>query len=650
MNLNDNGSSSSASRIFVPVSLSIIPKRESQTWTMIATTASGLRMYFSTTGNTPGAYNASISGNQQRASKLVLCHVKAPPDLRKANNNSQQRNSFQNSSEYLESQNSWHCADASLFAAYSQDANGGGSDFLIGALSDFSAHPDVLATNVNNRNQAQSIQGKRAAHSTEVVHTLNQPNVTLPGGRVWEIVGEFDSSASCPSKYSRAQKDSAPKALPAPFVAAPIHSENSGFGISSILRGEYNSPAPKRQKTAKSYTVRGQVSQKDILPLPTFSTRVTPKRILVLTTGSLHIFTYRNVWDILYQTILSSSSNKLKEWVAAYGGVETVCMIVHVASVYNELYAGILNKCVDLIIEYGCVHPKPMLNDSTALHTTGVSTVGQNSSYQLAWPSQDNGYTPSILQNAFHLNAARILRSVWQTPAVVCENKKEVTIISEEICNQAQRQIAGMIKIMKRGLSDVVQTDPFDKFTSTEIPNNDMDVDDKSDWITRRQTPIQHRPQVQLNGNQNHINGSRACHINSSKQKQMEREILHSLYRLLTRTNHLLSLLRILRYSSKQDINLQWGQLHNISIADLVCNPAAQERIDLLLDAFLMSDETNQAVLEQLQRQCYLYYSQGTRYVAVGYSSDNDLSAAKWFRLAARYWKRYDISLICMKY
>ena len=54
---------------------------------------------------------------------------------------------------------------------------------------------------------------------------------------------------------------------------------------------------------------------------------------------------------------------------------------------------------------------------------------------------------------------------------------------------------------------------------------------------------------------------------------------------------------------------------------------------------FLESDESNQSLLTQLEQHCYLYYSKGVRYLAMGYATDGS-AATKWFRLAARYWQR----------
>lgn len=70
--------------------------------------------------------------------------------------------------------------NASLFATYDQD----GDDILIAALSDFSAHQRASSININNRTQVQPMNRKRAAKSIEVVNTLNQPYVNLPGIRV----------------------------------------------------------------------------------------------------------------------------------------------------------------------------------------------------------------------------------------------------------------------------------------------------------------------------------------------------------------------------------------------------------------------------------------------------------------------------------
>lgn len=625
---------------FLPVSLSIIPGRESRTWTMMATSASGIRMYFTSLSNTISTYGGIKTGQHLRAIKLVLCYVKAPPELSKAKA-AGQLSSLQLSNEQLRSQQSWHCSDISIFATAGGSNNVDEGDMLIGALSDYAITQNNNASTLGQTRMPEGDQTytNRGAHSTELVCSVNEPSPTLPGGKVWKIVGEFDSKASYPEYYSRSKNESSsiPKALPAPFVPKQESNISSGFGISSILRGDYMSPVAKRRKVPGSTSSHDVTTVTHVTPLPIFATRTAPKRILVLTTGTLHIFNYKSIFDSLYQRILSSSSDSLKDWIDAYGSIETVCMMLHLASTFSE-QSGFLNRCIDAIVKHGLV-PSSSPFDAKADSRPMTHTAGSQSMH-LSVPSQATLYNPTVLQNALYLNTARILRSVWQTPAVICHSDNDFTLVSDKLCDMTQTLISGIIKVMKKGLTEVVQSDPFSETSSGTLSNGgiskmDTDDDNKEDWITSRQTPVQRRPSLYQHGG----NGNGSNHINSSKQKQLERESVHSLYRLLTRAHQLFSLLRILRFSNDKQNRIKWGQLHSICIADLVCNPGAQERIDLLLDGFLESDESNQSLLTQLEQQCYLYYSKGVRYLAMGYATDGS-AATKWFRLAARYWQR----------
>ena len=642
LNLDDtiNGRSRST---FLPVSINIIPERESRTWTMIATSASGIRMYFTSVNNSVSSYGGVNHGPNSRATKLMLCYVKAPPCLSRTKQVGQNI-SFQQKTDHMRSQKSWHCGDVSLFATSTETNGKDEGDTLICALSDYASIPKKASENLDQAKTSLSSVPKKGAHSTELVYPLSDPSLTLPGGKVWEIVGEFDNNSLNPAYYSRSLSEqtsysSGPKSLPAPFIPTQESVKSSGFGISSIIRGDYLSPVAKRRKVYNSNLSRVISPIPDVTPLPALATRVTPKRILVLTSGTLHIYTYKSVWDSLYEHILTSSTDSLKQWIYAYGELEAVCMMLHLGSTHSE--EGVfINRCIEAIVKYGFVPSTPISDPVASSNPTSHSVM-----HSMSVSMQGMASNPSVLQSALYQNAARIIRPIWQTPAIICCNIDQLTVVSDYLCDNAQSQISGLIKIMRKGLAEVVETDPFTSGTSHDMLPHEgtisMDTDEevREDWITSRQTPVQRRTQIYHKGGTPSMIGNNQSHFNPSKQKQMERENLHGLYRLLTRTNHLLSLLRILRYSNSSKSQISWGQLHNISIADLVCNPVAQERVDLLLDGFLESDDSNQTLLNQLQQQCYLYYSEGVRFLAMGYACEGSASA-KLFRLAARYWKR----------
>lgn len=648
-----NNRGSYGSRIFSPVSLSIIPKRESNSWTLVATSSSGVRMYFTTLNHT-NSYGGT-SHTQHRPVRLALCHVRAPPSLDKLERTDvPNRNSL--TLHNIRPQRTWTSGDITVFASTQMSDNRGGNDVLVGAITDYSAHPDAIsAADLTNRQQPLSVKlhGKKGSHSTEYIHKMNGASSVLSGGLVWSIAGEFDPSLESMFYYSRALNDSSTKPLPPPYIFPKDDASSRSSTISSILRGEIPTP-PRPTKRQKMYssTMKSSLlsSSAKINPLPHLSTYAAPKRILVLTTGSLHVFYVKDTFDVLHQNILSSTS-VMEEWVKAYGNLETVCMLISLATNDVDQYGSRFDRCVDAIMKYGCI-PSVATTHSNVANSAiqGVNNVptvsgGTALSVNLNTDNQCHTYIPTILHNALYLNAMRFLRPIWHAPAVICKGNLSVNIISEEICNTTLRKISGLMHFLKKSMTEVVDTNPFAVDYSSRDSNSDGNVNtmnadgDVSEWLIHR-GPVQRRTNFQ----QNSMMGKTENRIgDSSYQKQMEREKVHSLFRLLKRTQHLLTFLRILRQSNIPDSSISWGLLHNISVADLVCHPNSQERIDLLLDAFLVSEQSTLSVLEMLQKHCYLYYSRGVRYLAMGYACNGKNMAGRWFRQAARYWKRYDI-------
>jgi hypothetical protein len=120
----------------------------------------------------------------------------------------------------------------------------------------------------------------------------------------------------------------------------------------------------------------------------------------------------------------------------------------------------------------------------------------------------------------------------------------------------------------------------------------------------------------------------------------LEKQSLHNLYRLLSRTTQLLSLWKTLYdYSSSSNLSsgnasananaVEWGLLHQLTVHQLVCAPEAADRMTALLQSLLLSSSSNSSsragggfedarpsssslqlqLAQQLSQQCYLWFS-----------------------------------------
>jgi len=117
----------------------------------------------------------------------------------------------------------------------------------------------------------------------------------------------------------------------------------------------------------------------------------------------------------------------------------------------------------------------------------------------------------------------------------------------------------------------------------------------------------------------------------------LEERSLHSLYRLLSRSVQLLSLLSLLKRAQLMpDLpEVEWGLLHGVTVAQLVQTSEGQDRIETLLNALVSSNKSlstaqvkpaNDAdeLVNLFATQCYLYYSPGSRLAYLGFRDANE--------------------------
>jgi nuclear pore complex protein Nup155 len=183
--------------ILTPVSIEVVPSKESTRITLVAITAGGIRYYLSSlTPNTLGAGPSSPPFGAQRYrspfrphSKLTLCHVRAPPSMAE-NATVSTSHSPTVSKDYR--------VDASCyrmgvyFIAFQQtgDKANKAGDVLVAASADSiqrisqqsKMEKCIIATDVAPGGICEAVSFPMSMGGSK-----DHANTTLPGGRVWDI-------------------------------------------------------------------------------------------------------------------------------------------------------------------------------------------------------------------------------------------------------------------------------------------------------------------------------------------------------------------------------------------------------------------------------------------------------------------------------
>lgn len=229
----------------------------------------------------------------------------------------------------------------------------------------------------------------------------------------------------------------------------------------------------------------------------------------------------------------------------------------------------------------------------------------QQSSKEESWIP--NGYTfeKSALCEGLYLTVARLLRPIWYKPAVVVTEGK----------------------IVKRGSTSIT--------TPTKV---ELLLDD--DVLQEINQPLKELEQVitsvfkKATENIPMKGGSGSAVLTTAEAEDLairiEERNIHSIYRLLSRTTHLLSLLSCLRRAhAMPDLpEVEWGLLHGIMVSQLVEKSHGQDRIEKLLNKLVTSgSDQNSAIASadanhlanMLSQQCYHYFSPGNRYSYLGF-------------------------------
>lgn len=282
---------------------------------------------------------------------------------------------------------------------------------------------------------------------------------------------------------------------------------------------------------------------------------------------------------------------------------------------------------------------------------------------------QGYDFKPSHLSEGVCLLAARLLRPIWCKPAVVVTEGQTVKmsgslqktlqakvelLLDEKTLDEVRTPIFKLKKLMEKLFHRAVAEVP-----GVRKDSNRMDIDETNVFTGG----MLFQGAMRLQGSSQGVLSREEA---VATARLIEELNLHSLYRLISRTVQLLDLLSLMKRAQyMSDLpEVEWGLLHGLTVAQLVMNAGGQERTETLLNSLVSKtkviDGANVApsadadtLANQLETQCYLFFSPGSRFSYLGFRSANEAlscmkssgrrrnlskKAVEHFKMAAKCW------------
>ena len=415
---------------------------------------------------------------------------------------------------------------------------------------------------------------------------------------------------------------------------------SQGFSLSAADSKSSGSSTSTRSARLSPWQLRPDAVPLNPLALQHLERPMT--MFMALNAGGLHSFQCPSILHQLSSVILAAGTNVksdpgVNKFFQNYGYAEgcAMCLVLAMkSSSSQELKENALRAA--LARAYRPTLVPAQTNDQPHHHQTNDP-----------WIPAGYVFTSSALCQGLTLVLGRLLRPVWHKPAVVVTEgrvlkrgaKSKTTpakvelLLEDGTLEEVRRPLYSMQQVMSRVFAQAVESAPLSK-NSANTPDQ-MDIDEDNHYLTRN-LEFQRRGHAQI-ATDTLLRPSEAEEL----AQHVEERNIHSLYRLLSRTVQLLSLLSHLRRAhSMPDLpEVGWGLLHGISISQLVQTREGQERVEAMLNSLITSSDTStskttttpSADANQLAKlfaeQCYHFFSPGSRYAYFGFQSAQEALA-----------------------
>jgi nuclear pore complex protein Nup155 len=395
----------------------------------------------------------------------------------------------------------------------------------------------------------------------------------------------------------------------------------------------------------------------------------------------MHFFTYKSVLSVLAETLMAASVNvgsdeAVTKFFINYGYAQGCAMCLSLAigcgpaASSNELQ----NRARRAALSRAFV-PKLVRKEEQLQDLSGARDMSSPDNNAEIPPGYE--FHPSALADGLIALVSRLLRPVWCKPAVVVTEGQTVRLrsghekslpakvellLDEVTLEEIRKPLHSLQLFMREVFVPAISVVPgLQRQDSDRMDVEEMNGSGGSTLTDAMRFHAYVRGQTQY-GTENRFTPEDA----GAMAKLIEERNLHSLYRLVSRSVQLLTLLSFLKRAQylPELHGVEWGLLHGLTMAQLVQMRDCQERIDRLLSSMVspsnsspVSNVAPTAESDQLATllasECYLYFSPGSHYAYMGFRSAGEaISCApssarraaltnqttEYLKRAARHW------------
>ena len=371
--------------------------------------------------------------------------------------------------------------------------------------------------------------------------------------------------------------------------------------------------------------------------------------MVALNSGGMHYFASKSVLSILAETLMSASVNvgsdeSVTRFFTSYGYAQgcSMCLSLAVgcgpAADSGRYSYELRNRARRAALSRAYV-PKLVKKQERQV---GTGTEMSSSDSSDGIPS---GYEfhPSSLSQGLTTLVSRLLRPVWCKPAVVVTEgqvlrgkngaeksfpAKVELLLDDQTLEEIRKPLYSLQILMKEVFSPAINVVPGLQRQETDR----MDVEEENTFTGAMLYHGYIRGQAEQAA-RNTLTPREA----EAMARLIEERDLHSLYRLISRSVQLLSLLALLKRAQylPELHGVEWGLLHGLTIAQLVQSRECQERLEHLLSSLVgagspsfvtnVSPSAESEELAQLlSSECYLYFSPASHYAYMGFRSASE--------------------------
>eukprot|EP00934_Nitzschia_sp_Nitz4_P004018 Nitzschia sp. Nitz4//scaffold51_size120721//106099//111539//NITZ4_003747-RA/size120721-snap-gene-0.26-mRNA-1//1//CDS//3329553922//4008//frame0 len=688
--------------LLTPVSIQVVPNRESSRITLLAVTAGGLRYYLSSL--TPSAMSSGPScppfGTPRHRhpwrphTRLTFCHVRAPAPLVPGKEGSQAPTLS------VDQRLDASCYRLGTFVSAATQGSAGALGSAVIATS-----PDSVArvTQKVEKNNTTTTSYLTPGGVCEVVsYPLAIPGASnagsLPGGRVWDIcpvittneelmsmalrsktpsdtelgyslVPAYAPPTKRESKPSKSKEVSQSSAVPSMrsstfevmmniFLNRSVNfsaigdrersssegqltqyrlSNRSGAKGFSVSAADIKTPTAAGSTATRSARLSPWLLAPDTVALNPLSLQSmdwdSPSSFVALNAGGLHFFRSPSQQQQLSAALVNSGANArtdpaVTKFFENYGYAEGCCMCFTLAmkpSTRDDLKTLAMRAAL-----------------SRAYMPTLMEEQGNDSQPSKdPWVPRGYSFKASAIYEGLTLAVARTLRPFWFKPVVVVTEgrllrrgakttstpTKVELLFSDEALQHVLTTVHGMLEVIEQVFTKAVEKVPLAK--KNRGSGDQMDIDDDNHFLMRS---LEFQRSGQARTNTGVLRASEA----DAMARNIEERNIHGLFRLVSRTSQLLSLLSHLRRAHLMpDLpEVNWGQLHGVTFSQFVQTREGHERLESVLNSLVASKALSspghnvsadaKKLAQLLSDQCYHFFSPGSQFAYLGFQAAHD--------------------------